>query len=107
MPLTPRFWIASSKNKLRHNMNANFFSALVDLMSQVVCQIYRSVNAGYKKSKAKLKASLVAVYGKLSRMELPITTALVADTAQRLAAVITELRRRVIFPGSGVPGEDR
>ena len=77
------------------------FSALVDLMSLVVCQIYRSVNSGYKKSKAKLKASLVAVYGKLKRMELPIITALVADTAQRLAAVITELRAELSSP---VPG---
>ncbi len=77
------------------------FSALVDLMSLVVCQIYHSVNAGYQKSKAKLKASLVAVYGKLNRMELPITKALVADTAQRLAAVVTELQAELPSP---VPG---
>jgi hypothetical protein len=77
------------------------FSALVDLMSLVVCQVYRSVNSAYAKSKDKLRASLVAVYGKLNRMELPIIVALVADTARRLGAVVTELRAE--FP-SPVPG---
>jgi hypothetical protein len=77
------------------------FSALVDLMSLVVCQVYRSVNSAYTKSKDKLRASLVAVYGKLNRMELPIITALVADTARRLGAVVTQLRAE--FP-SPVPG---
>jgi hypothetical protein len=77
------------------------FSALVELMSLVVCQIYRSVNAAYAKSKQKIGASLVAVYGKLSRTELPLLTALVADTAQRLAAVVTELQAELPSP---VPG---
>jgi IS4 transposase len=77
------------------------FSALVELMSLVVCQIYRSVNSAYAKSKQKVGASLVAVYGKLSRLELPIITALVADTAGRLAAVVTELQAELPSP---VPG---
>jgi hypothetical protein len=77
------------------------FSSLVDLMSLVVCQIYPSVNSAYAKAKNKIGASLVAVYGKLKRTELPIVTALVSDTAQRLAAVIAELQAE--FP-SPVPG---
>ena len=77
------------------------FSALVDLMSLVVCQIHRSVNSAYAKAKQKIGASLVAVYGKLRRTELPILTALVADTAQRLAAVVTEMQAELPAP---VPG---
>jgi hypothetical protein len=77
------------------------FSALVDLMSLVVCQIYRSVNSAYAKRKRKLAASLVAVYGKLNRMGLPIITAFVSQTAQRLAAVITQLKAPLPSP---IPG---
>jgi Transposase DDE domain len=77
------------------------FSALVDLMSLVVCQIYPSVNSAYAKRKQKLAASLVAVYGKLNRMELPIITAFVSQTAQRLAAVITQLKAPLPSP---IPG---
>lgn len=77
------------------------FSALVDLMSLVVCQIYRSVNSAYAKRKQKLAASLVAVYGKLNRMELPIITAFVSETAQRLAAVIAQLQAELPSP---IPG---
>ena len=77
------------------------FSALVDLMSLVVCQIYRSVNSAYAKRKQALAASLVAVYGKLNRMELPILTAFVSQTAQRLTAVITQLQAELPSP---IPG---
>jgi hypothetical protein len=59
------------------------------------------VNSAYTKCKEKLGASLVAVYGKLRRTELPLLTALVDDTAQRLGAVVTELQAE--FP-SPVPG---
>lgn len=82
------------ENKLR-------FSALVDLMSLVVCQIYGSVNAAYAKSQATLGASLVAVYGKLRRTELPLLTAFVADNGRRLAAVVKELQA---FLPSPLPG---
>jgi hypothetical protein len=77
------------------------FSALVDLMSLVVCQIYHSVHAAYSKSREKIGASLVAVYGKLQRMELPIMTALVSDTGERLAEVVTTLGAELPSP---VPG---
>jgi hypothetical protein len=77
------------------------FASLVDMMSLVVCQIYRSVNSAYSKCKGKLGASLVAVYGKLRRTELPLLTALVDETAQRLGAVVTELKAELPSP---VPG---
>lgn len=98
---------ASSLDQLfREHASAQYehkitFSALVDMMSLVVCQIYRSVNSAYSKCKDKLGACLVAVYGKLRRTELPILTALVDETAQRLGAVVTELRAELPSP---VPG---
>src|SRR5262249_743090 len=77
------------------------FSALVDLMSLVVCQVYRSVNSAYAKRKEKIAASLVAVYGKLNRMELPIMRAFVAETAERLGAVVMQLQAPLPTP---IPG---
>jgi IS4 transposase len=85
---------AQYENKIR-------FSALVDLMSLVVCQITASVNSAYRKCQEKIGASLVAVYGKLRRTELPLITALVDDTAQRLAAVVTAMDAELPSP---VPG---
>jgi hypothetical protein len=77
------------------------FSSLVDMMSLVVCHIYSSVNSAYTKCKAKLGASLVAVYGKLRRTELPLLAAFVDDTAQRLGKVVTQLHAELPSP---VPG---
>ena len=77
------------------------FSALADLMSSVVCQIDRSVNSAYAKRKEQIAASLVAVYGKLNRMELPIIRAFAAETAERLGAVVTQLQAQLPSP---VPG---
>jgi hypothetical protein len=77
------------------------FSALVDLLSLVVCRVARSVHSAYTKSKDALRASLVAVYGKLSRTELPVLTALVGETGQRLATVVTALKAELPSP---VPG---
>jgi len=97
---------ASLDNIFREHAAAQYehqitFSSLVDMMSLVVCQMYRSVNSAYTKCKDKIGASLVAVYGKLRRTELPILTALVDETAQRLEAIVTELRAELPSP---VPG---
>jgi hypothetical protein len=77
------------------------FSALADLMSSVVCQIDRSVNSAYAKRKEQIAASLVAVYGKLNRTELPIIRAFAAETAERLGAVVVQLQAQLPSP---VPG---
>jgi IS4 transposase len=93
-------------NLFREHASAQYehqitFSSLVDMMSLVVCQMYRSVNSAYTKCKDKIGASLVAVFGNLRRTELPILTALVDETAQRLEAVVMELRAELPSP---VPG---
>jgi IS4 transposase len=77
------------------------FSSVVDLMSLVVCRIHRSVNSAYKVCKERLGVSLVALYSKLSRMELGITTALVEHTAERLQPVLRSLQAQLPSPISG------
>jgi len=77
------------------------FSSLVDLMSLVVCQIYRSVNSADTQCAEKIAASLVAVSGKLNRLELPIISAFVSETAARQATVVAQLHAELPAP---VPG---
>jgi hypothetical protein len=77
------------------------FSAAVDLMSLAVCKVHRSVNAASKACQERIGVSLPAVSSKLSRMEVGITNALVAHTAERLQPVIQQLRAALPSP---VPG---
>jgi hypothetical protein len=77
------------------------FSSVVDLMSLVVCKIHRSVNAAYKACRERLGVSIPAVYAKLSRMEVGLTNALVAHTAERLQPVIQQLHAALPSP---IPG---
>jgi IS4 transposase len=77
------------------------FSTVVDLMSLVVCKIHRSVNAAYKACQEHLGVSIPAVYSKLSRMELGITSAFVSHTADRLQPVIQQLHAELPSP---IPG---
>jgi hypothetical protein len=67
------------------------FSALVDLMGEVVCRIRPSVHAGYQADAAKFGVSLRAVYDKLEHTEPAVSAALVAHTARKLVPVIERL----------------
>jgi IS4 transposase len=77
------------------------FSTLVEMMVAVVLCIEPSVHAAYRKRKATFAVSDQAVYDKLQAMELGISAALVADSAQEAARVIDELgaRRAPWLPG--------
>ena len=77
------------------------FSALVEMMVAVVLCVEPSVHAAYRKRKASFAVSDQAVYDKLQAMELGISAALVADSAQKAAGVIDELgaRRAPWLPG--------
>jgi hypothetical protein len=77
------------------------FSALAEMMIAVVLCVEPSVHAGYRKRKATFAVSDQAVYDKLQAMELGISAALVADSAQKAARVIDELnaRRAPWLPG--------
>jgi IS4 transposase len=67
------------------------FSAIVDLMSTVVCRIRPSINAAYKKHASVLGVTRKAVYDKLDRLEPGIAAALVRHTATALEPVITAM----------------
>jgi hypothetical protein len=72
--------------------NELLFSSLVDLMSRVVLRQEPSVHAAYRKLENQLPVSDQSVYNKLQRVELPVSAALVRDSARRVAPVIGALR---------------
>lgn len=57
------------------------FSSLVELMSLVVCGIYLSVNAAYRKKAEQLNVSRTAVYDKLNGVEPNVSAAIVREIA--------------------------
>lgn len=67
------------------------FSQIVDLMGQVVCGVYPSVNAGYQKQREHFTVSRTAVYDKINGVEPQVSAALTRQTALGLAGVIREL----------------
>jgi hypothetical protein len=67
------------------------FSAVVDLMAEVVCRIRPSVHAGYQAEPSKFGVSVRAVYDKLEHTEPGLSAALVAHTARKLGPVIGRL----------------
>ena len=67
------------------------FSQTVDLMGQVVCGTYPSINAAYQKQREGLAVSRTAVYDKLNGIEPQVSAALVRQTAAHLSALIREL----------------
>lgn len=71
------------------------FSQIVELMLSVVLRLDPSVNAAYHKRAAALPVSDQAVYDKLRRMELDISAALVADSAEQVGPVIDALKARL------------
>jgi len=77
------------------------FSSLVDLMSRVVLCQEASVHAAYRKLEDQLPVSDQSVYNKLQHVELPVSAALVHDSAQRVAPVIRALRASLppLLPG--------
>jgi Transposase DDE domain len=81
--------------------NELLFSALVDLMSRVVLGQEPSVHAAYRKLEEQLPVSDQSIYNKLQHVELPVSAALVHDSARRVAPVIDALRASLppLLPG--------
>lgn len=67
------------------------FSTQVDLMSLVVCGMYPSVHAAYQKKAVEVSVSATALYNKLQRIELPVSRALVHETASDLQQLLHRL----------------
>jgi hypothetical protein len=67
------------------------FSTTVDLMAQVVLGRKPSIHAAWKGLADRISVTDQAVYNKLQHMELPVSAALVADSARRAAPTIRAL----------------
>jgi len=67
------------------------FSTLVDLVSVVVCDSRRSVNAAYQAAADRIPVSLTSVYNKLDGVEPAVSSALVRHTASRLGVTIESM----------------
>lgn len=70
------------------------FSALVELMADVVLRIQPCVYAAYRSRSGSLGISDTALYNKLARVELPLAAELVKDSAAQAAPVIDALDAR-------------
>jgi IS4 transposase len=83
------------KTAQRQYTRGLLFSDVVDVMGDVVCQVFPSVNAAYQKQKDRFSVRRRTLYDKINRTELPLIQELVRQTAQRLAPVGKILNRRV------------
>lgn len=77
------------------------FAVLVDVMSQVVARMHRSVHGVYQRQAAEVGASLKALYDKLRHVEPQTSRALVQHTAREARALIAAAggRGRTLLPG--------
>jgi hypothetical protein len=77
------------------------FSAVVDLMGQVVLGLQPSIHAAYQAQAQTLGVSDQAVYDKLNHVELGVAAELVRDSARQAAGVIDALHagRPALLPG--------
>lgn len=79
------------------------FSDVVDVMANVVCQVFPSVNAAYQKQQEQFPVSRRALYDKINLVEPRVTRQLVVQTAQRLEPLVRRLQkqssRKPLLPG--------
>lgn len=79
------------------------FSDTVDVMGDIVCQVFPSINAAYQKQKDRFGVGRRTLYDKINRAELPVIRELVRQTAQRLQPVVETLNKRIgrkgLLPG--------
>ncbi len=85
----------------RQYTNELLFSALVDLLAKVVLGQEPSVHAAYRKVEEQIPVSDQSVYNKLQHVELPVSAALVQDSAAQVTPVIAALRAALppLLPG--------
>jgi hypothetical protein len=67
------------------------FSTVVDLLSQVVCGVNKSVHAAFQACEESIPVSLTSVYNKLNGVEPPVAAELVRHSASQLGPVVGQL----------------
>jgi IS4 transposase len=79
------------------------FSDVVDVMANVVCGVFPSVNAAYQKQRQRFSVSRRALYDKINLVETRVTRQLLVETAKRLGPVVRPMRRQTgkndLLPG--------
>jgi hypothetical protein len=77
------------------------FSSVFDIMSQVVLDSHRSVNAAYQASEGDIAVSVTSVYNKLNGIETKTSAELVRYAAGEITPVIEKLGGKVkpLLPG--------
>ena len=77
------------------------FSAVFDLMSEVVMGARRSVHAAYQASREEMSVSITSVYNKLNGIEVETSAAMVRETSREATAVIEEMGGQIptLLPG--------
>ncbi len=73
------------------------FSDVVDVMSEVVCQVFPSVNAAYQKQVSRFSVGRRALYDKINSAEPRVIRELLRETAKRLEPVVAKLRKKAGF----------
>jgi hypothetical protein len=91
------------KYAVRQYQQDLLFSSLVDLMSTVVCGIHPSVNAAYRAKAENLTVFTTALYNKLQGIEIEVSQGLLAETAQQLEDLCSQMGDS---PESMLPGYD-
>lgn len=93
--LEPRMLDALFQEKAERQYEKELlFSSLVDLMALVVCGVHPTVRAAYQAMRKQLPVTLTALYAKLNGLEVGMSEALVAHSADRLRPVIEALETR-------------
>lgn len=67
------------------------FSTVVDLLSQVVCGVNKSVHAAFQAAEEPIPVSLTSVYNKLNGVEPTVAAELVRHSANQLGPVVGQL----------------
>lgn len=75
------------------------FSDVVDVMASIVCQVFPSINAAYKKQVEQFTVSRRAIYDKINHIEPRVSRELVVQTAQRLGVIAQGLRKKAKLAG--------
>ena len=79
------------------------FSDVVDVMCDVVCQVFPSVNAAYQKQVSRFSVGRRALYDKINSAEPLVIREILRQTAERLQPVVGKLRKKTGFK-SLLPG---
>ena len=72
--------------------NTLLFSGVFGLMNLVVCKTYPSIHAAYQEHRQEIGTSVTSVYNKLNGIEVPISRALVVETASNLAQSVRQMK---------------